>query len=264
MKFVLLTLVAAMLGTTAVKFVESKTDEAIVLTPDNHILFTGTVNDESVAEAQMVIGQLSKKLDKNDVIYLVIDSPGGSVSAGNLFIDYANSLPQKIKPICIFCASMGYHMFQSFDERIVYSSSTLMSHRASLGGMGGQVPGELESRLSSIKDTLFEMDSKVAKRVGTSVEDYRKLIYDELWLNGAKAVRMKHADRVAKIKCSDELLTGTIESKVMTLFGPVDVTMSACPLISGILEAKFSKYFRSQAEAIREVKKVKRSVMANY
>lgn len=261
MKFVLLTLLALGIGGSTLY---SKSDEAIVLTAENHIVFSGPVNDQSVAEAQMQLGLLSKKLGKSEVIYLVIDSPGGSVTAGNLFIDFANSLPQKIKPICIFCASMGYHMFQSFDERIVYSSSTLMSHRAKLGGLSGQVPGELESQLQAIKDILWEMDVKVSKRIGTSVESYQKLIYDELWLNGAKAVRMKHADRVAKIKCSDDLLNGTVDSKVMTMFGPVDVTTSMCPLINGILDAKYNRYFRSQSEAIQAVKKAKRSVMWNF
>lgn len=242
----------------------SKSDDTVVLTADNHILFSGVVTDASVADAQIKLGQLSKKLGKNDVIYLVIDSPGGSVSAGNLFIDFANSVPQTIKPICIFCASMGYHMFQSFEERLVYKSSTLMSHRAKLGGMSGQVPGELESRLNAIKDELNEMDSHVAKRVGLTLEAYQKLIYDELWLNGAKAVRTKHADRVAKIKCSDELTTGVKEEKIMTMFGPVDVVTSQCPLISGILDAKFIKYFRNTEEAIREVRKVRRSVMWDF
>lgn len=243
----------------------SQSDDTVLLTDKNTVTFTGPVNDMSVANAQVKLGQISKNLNKNEIIYLVIDSPGGSVSAGNLFIDYANSLPQKIKPICIFCASMGYHMFQSFNERLVFSSSTLMSHRASLGGMGGQVPGELESRLKWIKDELLQMDTKVAKRVGLTVEDYRKLIYDELWLNGTSAVATKHADRVAKIKCSDNLIAGTNNDTVITMFGPVEVKTSKCPLINGILDFKFKREaFRSEEEARQLVRKAKRSVMWSF
>jgi ATP-dependent protease ClpP protease subunit len=244
----------------------ARSDETVTLTEDNHIVFSGQVTDASVAQAQIKLGQLSKKIGRNEVIYLVIDSPGGSVSAGNLFIDFAKSLPQTIKPICIFCASMGYHMFQSFDERLVYSSSTLMSHRASLGGIGGQVPGELETRLASIKDTLNQMDASVAKRVGLSTEAYQKLIYDELWLNGNSAVRTKHADRLAKIKCSEDLISGKREETVNTMFGAVDVTYSTCPLINGILDAKLAKTakFRSRSEALNLVKMKKRSVLWNF
>jgi ATP-dependent protease ClpP protease subunit len=102
---------------------QTATDDSVVLTNTNHVLFSGPVSDNSVSKAQIELALLSSKLDEDDVIYLVIDSPGGSVPAGNRFVDFANSLPQKIKPICLFCASMGYHMFQSFDERLVYSSS---------------------------------------------------------------------------------------------------------------------------------------------
>lgn len=236
-------------------------NEPVVLTSTNHIVFSGVVDDMSVAKAQLQLNAISRVTPVGGVIYLVLDTPGGSVSAGNLFIDYAKSLPHQIKSICIFCASMGYHFFQSFGERLVYPSSTLMSHRARLGGMAGQVPGELESRLASIKRILLHMDTTAANRVGISVEDYRKLIYDELWLDGVTAVNTRHADRLARIKCSSELASGTRTEVIRTFLGPVTVTFSKCPLISGILDAKLGKEskFRSVEEAVRFVRKVKRS-----
>jgi ATP-dependent protease ClpP protease subunit len=245
--------------------IQSQSGHVITLTKDNHVFFSGEVNDLSVAKAQQQLGQISTKLSKNDVIYLVIDSPGGSVTAGNLFIDFANSLPQKIKPICVFCASMGYHMFQSFNERLVYPSSMLMSHRVSIGGLSGQVPGEATSRLANIIETSQEMDEKVAKRVGMSVEAYQKSIYDELWLSGLKAVKTRHADRIAKIKCDNNLLNGTQKSTVNTLFGPVEIVTSKCPLISGILDFSFKREnFRSAKEALQMVRKAKRTAFWNF
>lgn len=141
-----------------------------------------------------------------------------------------------------------------------------MSHRAALGGLSGQVPGELESRLSSIKRILDIMDAAVAKRVGLSPEAYKKLIYDELWLDGQSAVKTGHADRIAKIKCSDKIIAATRSEVVRTFFGPVQVTFSKCPLISGILDLKLAKEskFRSEAEAMALVKKTKRSVVFNF
>lgn len=244
----------------------SRSDEtSVTLTENNHIVFSGQVTDASVAKAQLELGRISRLLSSSDTIYLVIDSPGGSVSAGNLFIDFAKSLPQKIKPICIFCASMGYHMFQSFDERLVYSSSMLMSHRVSIGGLSGQVPGEAVSRLNNIIAVSNKMDAAVAKRIGTSVSEYQKLIYNELWIDGDTAVKMKHADKVAKIKCSNDLLAGTKTEVVRTMFGPAEITISSCPLINGILGVKFQRgVFRSENEAREQVRKTKRSVMWNF
>lgn len=240
-------------------------DDSVILNENNHITFSGPVTEASVAQAQVKLGLISSKMSTKGTIYLVIDSPGGSVTDGNRFMDFAKSLPQTIKPICIFCASMGYHMFQSFDERIVYTSSTLMSHRASLGGIGGQIPGELESRLNWIKSILEIMDASVAKRVGLSKEAYQKLIYDELWLNGVDAVKTKHADKVAKIRCSQDLINGTKDEEVLTMFGPVKVKVSKCPLITGFLQTSFDKkVFRSESEAVREVKKTKRNVMWSF
>lgn len=248
----------------------SVSSDTITLTEDNHIVFSGEVSDSSVANAQIKLGQLSARLSKSDVIYLVLDTPGGSVSAGNQFIDFAKALPQKIKPISIFAASMGYHFFQSFDERIMQSSSTIMSHRVSLGGLSGQIPGELITRLNSIIATSNQMDDVAAKRVGLSREAYQKLIHDELWLNGQDAVRLGHADRLAKIRCSNDLITGTRVETVRTMFGPLDVTFSTCPLINGFLSFKASRVVtpvknfivpRNDAEVIKEIKRIKRRVV---
>ena len=243
----------------------SQSSDSILLTGNNTVHFSGKVDEVSVAKAQRELGLLSAKLGKNDTIYLVIDSPGGSVVDGNQFIDFADALPQKIKPICVFCASMGYHMFQSFDERLVLPSSMLMSHRVSIGGLSGQVPGEANSRLKRIERISHEMDVKVAKRVGMSVDSYKALIYDELWLSGAESVETKHADRIAKFRCSKELLTGTNKGTVNTLFGPVEVITSKCPLISGILSFSFKREaFRSENEVLNLVKKVKRTAIWNF
>jgi ATP-dependent protease ClpP protease subunit len=260
----LLTAILLLIGVTAA--VNRSSNETITLTTDNHILFSGPVTGESVAQAQSRLSEISANLSDSETIYIVLDTPGGSVSAGNLFIDYAKSLPQKIKPICLFCASMGYHMFQAFDERIVYSSSTLMSHRAALGGLSGQVPGELETRLSAIKTILVQMDAMAAKRVGLSTEAYQKLIYDELWLDGQTAVDTKHADRIAKIRCSEVLVQSRRTEVVRTFFGPVTVTYSNCPLISGVLDAKIgdNTKFRSVDEAIATVKRDKRTISWTY
>ncbi len=244
------------------------TDNVIVLTKDNHVLFSGEVNDASVSSAQIKLALLSARIKSSDSIYLVLDTPGGSVTAGNAFIDFGKSLPQTIKPISIFAASMGYHFFQSFGERIMQPSSTIMSHRVSLGGLSGQVPGELITRLNSIISISNQMDDVASKRVGLSREAYQKLIHDELWLNGQDAVNTNHADTLAKIRCSKELVEGTRVEQVRTIFGPVDVTFSTCPLISGFLSFKFvrkagpTSYLipRNAEEVEKAINKAKRKV----
>lgn len=231
----------AVIGVTSSFNAKSKSD-VIELKEGNFIIFSGKVDSESVAKAQVALAEISEKLDEDEVIYLVLDTPGGSVPDGNRFIDFAKSIPQKVKPLVLFAASMGYHMAQSFDERLILPSGTLMSHRASLGGLSGQVPGELETKLAHIKTVLSEMDNVAAKRVGLSVEQYRKLIHDELWLTGADAVRNKHADRIVNVKCSKALVNGRYQAQYdLIFFGKIDVTFSKCPLISGPIALEMAK-----------------------
>lgn len=266
------TVVLAILGillSTTLMSKPSQSSDIIVLNESNHVLFSGVVDDKSVAEAQIKLGKISKQLGNNETIYLVLDTPGGSITAGNLFIDFAKSLPQKIKPICIFCASMGYHMFQSFDERLVYSGSTLMSHRARLGGLSGQVPGELNSRLFAIMTELDQMDTVASKRVGLSLADYKKLIHDELWLSGTSAVKTKHADRIAKIKCDESIIDQTrTEVVTIPMLGlTAELLFSKCPIISGMLSYRFDKQKLTQKETLEvlaEIKKTRNTIKMEY
>lgn len=269
---VLLTL-AAVIGVTfaGLSIGSSSSKDEVVLTEDNHVIFSGKVDAQSVSRAQVQLASLSSKLPDSAIIYLIIDSPGGSVMAGNQFIDFAQALPQKIKTIPLFAASMGYHMAQSFHERLALPSTTLMSHRASLGGIGGQIPGEFESRLNNIKNILTEMDQFVASRVGISLEEYKAQIHDELWLTGREAVTRKHADRLIKAVCDKSLLSGNRVESVNTIFGPVQVEMSRCPLINGPISVKFGRTEVPAGHAnipqellMREVLKARRGVSMEF
>jgi ATP-dependent protease ClpP protease subunit len=240
---------------------------SIILTEKNHVLLSGPVNDKSVAEVQIQLGKIAVTNPIGSVVYLVLDTPGGSVMAGNQLADFGKSLPIVIKPICLFCASMGYHLFQSFNERLVQPSSVLMSHRVSLSGVEGQLPGELLSRIQFYAKISQEMDKAVAKRVGLTPEAYMALIYDELWLTGQQAIDTKHADKMTKIYCSNELLKGERKEIVPTFFGPVEVTFSKCPLIQGMLGFKFQRVVnepRNTAELMMTIKKVRRTAIKEW
>lgn len=227
------------------------------------MLLSGPVNDKSVSGVQVQLGKLASESPTGSIVYLILDTPGGSVVAGNQLIDFAKGLPIVIKPVCLFCASMGYHIFQSLNERLVQESSILMSHRVSLSGVGGQIPGELITTVKFYTDMSTEMDVKVAKRVSMSLADYQKSIYDELWLTGTQAVNTKHADRIAKFQCSDKLLKGSRIEEVNTLFGPVDVRFSTCPLIQGMLDFKFKRMVvtpRNNKELMTAIRTARRTL----
>jgi ATP-dependent protease ClpP protease subunit len=246
---------------------QSTNSRSITLTQNNSVLLSGPVNEKSVANVQVNLGKIAAKAPTGSIVYLLLDTPGGSVLAGNQLIDYIKGLNVTVKPVCLFCASMGYHIFQSLNERLVQESSILMSHRVSLSGVGGQIPGELITMVKFYADMSQEMDEKVAKRLGVDVKVYQASIYDELWLTGTQAVKGNHADRMAKFQCNEALLTGKRTETVETIFGPVTVTMSKCPLIQGILDFKFERVVvspRNNVEVMTAIRKARRTLKKEY
>ena len=205
----------------------------VVLTSKNTVVMDQAFRASSVAQVQNKLAKLSA--NTNEDLYLILNSPGGSISAGQSLIDFAKSLPNKVHTITVFAASMAYLTAQHLDKRYILPSGKMMSHRARIGGLGGQVPGEANTRLSFITSIVDEIFASTAKRVGVSFEEYMGLVYDELWLTANQAVKTNHADEVIVAKC-DKSLSGTYVRTVRSFFGNFKVTFSKCPLINGPLK----------------------------
>lgn len=239
--FILLTALVFVYISSASKAAELP---VIVLSESNTVILRGPVTGESIAAVGNKVIELNRSLPKDKNIILVLDTPGGSISAGNELIELIEGLPRKVVTVTIFAASMGYQIAQALDTRYILQTGTLMSHRAAIGGLGGQVPGEANSRLNWITQAVELMEKKTSKRVGMSLKEYKEAIRDELWLTGENAVRQNHADQVVRALCDDSL-SGTEEVDINTMFGTVKATVSKCPIISGPLaisgENKLSK-----------------------
>ena len=221
LKFLFLTLLTTM----------SFASTEIVLTSKNSISFNQQVTDVYVAKKSLELFVKDLSLPKTQPIYLVLNTPGGSVGAGNQFIDFVKSLKRPVHTVVIFAASMGYQITQELNTRYILPSGTLMSHRGSISGISGQIPGELNARLKMIQDILEGMNIRASKRVSMSLKAYQDAIINELWTSGQHAVDTKHADDVAIVTC-DKSLSGTFSEDVATAFGPVTMEFSKCPLIT--------------------------------
>ena len=138
----------------------------ILLTKKNTLVFNDVVTAKSVADIQVKLLEKSNTMPKKSTIYLVLDTPGGSVMDGSLLIDTIKAMPQKVKTLTVFSASMGFQFVQNFDDRLIIPSGTLMSHRARIGGLGGEIFGELDTRLNMIKRRITYLDKIAAKRMG--------------------------------------------------------------------------------------------------
>lgn len=233
-----------MLTTVIASFVLAATSNAgekkdvITLTKRNTLVLRNIVDEDSVSKLSQKASKLSHGLSSDEQLYLLMDTPGGSIDAGHELVNTLRGLPQKVNTITMFAASMGFITVQSLDDRLILPTGVLMSHRAR-GGTSGQIPGELNTRVKFFTDMLDKEDAAIAKRVGMSKASYQKLIVNEYWVFGSDAVEAHMADKTTLVRCDKELSDGTEEEVIQTFFGPIFVTYSSCPLISAPLEVRF-------------------------
>lgn len=205
--------------------------ENIVLTTQNTVTIRGAITGTSVTVAMLDIAtQVIRRGAKNYTIYLVLDSPGGSIVAGDAFIQFAKTIPN-LETITIFSASMAAGIVEALPgRRLITENGILMFHRAS-GQFEGQFEdGEVESQLRLWKSIVRAMEVKNSSRMGMGLQEYKDKIKDEYWLYGTEAVEKKGADAQVDIKCTPQLVAQKVRVYVESFFGGAEVQFSGCPL----------------------------------
>lgn len=163
---------------------------------DRIVFLTGEVNDQS---ASSVIGQLlfleSENPDKD--IYLYINSPGGSVTAGMGIYDTMRFIRPKVNTICVgLAASMGALLLSSGEKgkRFALPHSRVMIHQP-LGGMQGQAT-ELEIVAREILRTKAELNKILADNTGKPIEEVARDTERDYWLTAEEALKYSLIDRI--------------------------------------------------------------------
>jgi ATP-dependent protease ClpP protease subunit len=179
----------------------------IVLDTKNTVNFRGAVTAESVSNIMLELAaKVMQRGNQKYTIYLVLDSPGGSVAAGFAFITFAKTL-RNVETISIYAASMGSAIQQALPgKRWTTEDGLMMFHRAA-GRFEGQFnEGEVETQLRLWKAVVERLEKVNADRMEMQIADYKAAVKDELWYFGDEAVKNKAADGVATILCSARLI----------------------------------------------------------
>ena len=137
----------------------------------DRIIFLGEeVND---ATASLVVAQLLflESEDPTKDIYLYINSPGGSVTAGFAIYDTMNYIKCDVSTICIgMAASMGAFLLSggTKGKRLALPNAEIMIHQPS-GGAQGQAT-EIQIVADHIAQTKRTLNELLAANTGQPIE----------------------------------------------------------------------------------------------
>jgi len=203
----------------------------VTIEDSNSATMSTRFDDRSVEKVLNKIYKIDRSLPKGEPIYLVLNTPGGSVISGLRMFDAINALDREVHTITMKSISMGFHTVQALGKRLITPSGVMMSHPIS-GGTKGTM-GIQESRTSFWVRVSKAMDTTVVNRTNGkwSLEKYKQTIISEYWAFGKEAVEDGFADEVVLAKCGKS------------------IKIKNCPFIPKP---------RKRARRVREVKKTKK------
>ena len=160
------------------------------------IMLSGEVNDDT---SNLIVAQLlfleSEDPDKD--IYLYINSPGGSITAGMAIYDTMQYIKPDVSTICIgMAASMGAFLLScgAKGKRCALPNSEIMIHQP-LGGFQGQATDfEIHAkRILKIKDSLNKI---LSENTGKPLETIKADVERDNFMSANEAQAYGLVDRV--------------------------------------------------------------------
>ncbi|HDC8893517.1 TPA: ATP-dependent Clp endopeptidase proteolytic subunit ClpP [Staphylococcus aureus] len=141
----------------------------------DRIIMLGSQIDDNVANS--IASQLLflQAQDSEKDIYLYINSPGGSVTAGFAIYDTIQHIKPDVQTICIgMAASMGSFLLAAGakGKRFALPNAEVMIHQP-LGGAQGQAT-EIEIAANHILKTREKLNRILSERTGQSIEKIQK------------------------------------------------------------------------------------------
>jgi ATP-dependent Clp protease protease subunit len=160
------------------------------------IFLVGPVND---ATANLVVAQMlfleSENPDKD--IYLYINSPGGSVTAGLAIYDTMQFIKPDVSTLCVGqAASMGAFLLAAGEKgkRYTLPNSRVMIHQP-MGGFQGQA-SDIEIHAKEILFLKQRLNEMLAKHTGQPLERIERDTDRDNFLSAQAAVEYGLVDKV--------------------------------------------------------------------
>ncbi len=163
------------------------------------IIFLGSVVEDSMANAICAQILLLAAEDPDKDIYLYINSPGGSVTAGMAIYDTMQYVNNDVATVGMgLAASMGQFLLcaGAAGKRYATPHARIMMHQPS-GGIGGTVT-DIKIQAEQIGFTKRKMAELIAFHTGQTVEQITTDSDRDRWFNAEDAKEYGFVDHVVR------------------------------------------------------------------
>lgn len=165
------------------------------------IIFLGKDVDDEIANQIIAVMLYLDSEDNTKDIFLYINSPGGSVTAGMAIYDTMQHIKSDVVTICVgLAASMGSFLLAAGKKgkRLALPHSRIMIHQPS-GGIRGQAT-DIEIEAREILRIRHQLNDIYANNTGQPLEKIEKDMDRDFFMSAPEAKEYGLIDRVIEEK----------------------------------------------------------------
>ena len=162
------------------------------------IIFLGQEVTDGLANSLVAFLLYLDAEDPSKPIYLYINSPGGSVTAGMAIYDTMQYIKSEVVTICVgLAASMGAFLLASgtSGKRLALPHARIMIHQP-LGGTGRRQATDIDIEAKEILRIRHQLNGIMAERSGQTIEKIAKDTDRDYYMSAADAVEYGLIDKV--------------------------------------------------------------------
>jgi ATP-dependent Clp protease, protease subunit len=166
------------------------------------IIFLTEEVDDGIANSLVAYMLYLESEDNSKPIYLYINSPGGSVTAGMAIYDTMQYIKSEVITICVgLAASMGAFLLAAGakGKRLALPHARIMIHQP-LGGTGRRQASDIEIEAKEIVRIKHLLNQIMAERSGQPIEKIERDTDRDYFLSAAEAQEYGLIDRVIESK----------------------------------------------------------------
>lgn len=163
------------------------------------IIFLGRGINDALANQVIAVMLYLDSEDPGKPIYLYINSPGGSVSAGMAIYDTMQHIKSDVVTICVgIAASMGAFLLASGTKgkRLALPHSRIMIHQPLGGVQGTRQATDIEIEANEILRIRQQLNEILSEKTGQPLEKIQKDTDRDYFMSAQEAKEYGLIDRV--------------------------------------------------------------------